>query len=124
MSLDQARDLHQQFFISEGEIEIVVSASVQTFNTGIVCQDPAADQEHGNVGRARVVFQTAAQLKAAENGHHDIAYYHIRNEANGQIDSFRTVGGGRDFVAFNFKEFDEQIDDLPVVIDDQDAAPV
>jgi len=36
MSLDELRDFHQQLFISEWKIEIVVGACVQAFDTGIV----------------------------------------------------------------------------------------
>src|SRR5690242_234297 len=124
MSLDEPRDLHQQLFISEWKIEIVVSAGVQTFDTGVVCRDPSADQEDGNVGRARIFFQPAAELEATKHRHHDVTDYHIRNEANGQIDRFRAVSSGRDFVIFELKKLHQQIEDLPIVIDDQDAAPV
>jgi hypothetical protein len=39
-----------------------------------------------------------------------------------QFDGLCAIQSSRDFVAFQFKEIDKQIEDLPIVIDDQDSA--
>jgi hypothetical protein len=43
MPFDEASDLHQQFFVSEREIDVIVSARVQTLDAAIVRSDQAAD---------------------------------------------------------------------------------
>jgi hypothetical protein len=41
-----------------------------------------------------------------------------------QLESFRAIAGAGDFVAFQFEQLEQQIEYFPVVIDDQDSAPV
>jgi hypothetical protein len=41
-----------------------------------------------------------------------------------QIETFRAVGAGRDFVTFEFEELNQKIENPPVVVDDQYSASV
>jgi hypothetical protein len=40
----------------------------------------------------------------------------------GQFDGLCAIPGSRDLVSFEFEKIDKQIEDLPIVIDNQDSA--
>jgi hypothetical protein len=66
----------------------------------------------------------AAQLEAANLRHHDVADHDVRFEGNREFESFQTVESGSDLVTFELEQFNQQIQDLPIVVDNQDSAPL
>jgi hypothetical protein len=66
----------------------------------------------------------ATELEATYLRHHDVADYDIGIEGNREVESFQAVESGRDLVTFDFEQFNQQIQDLPIVIDNQDSAPL
>lgn len=66
----------------------------------------------------------AAELEAADDRHNDVADDNVRVERDGELESFRAIESGRDLVTFDLEQLNQQIEDLPIVIDDQDAARV
>ena len=124
MAFDQAGHLYEQFFVSKRKIEIVVSAGVESFDTGLVCFANAANQEDGNGRRARVLFETTTQFETTDSRHHDIAHHHIRRKRMGQCGSFHSVGCRGNVVAFEFEQIDQKFKNSLVVIDNQDSASI
>ena len=124
MAFNQPRDFNEQFFVAKGKIEIVVRAGVETFHSRVVRLANTADQKYGNVSRPRIFLQSPAKFQSANHRHHDIADDHIRTERMSQIETFRTIGRSGDFVTFEFEEFNQKIENPPVVVDDQYTAPV
>src|SRR6185369_5290656 len=122
MPFDQASDLHQQFFVAERKIDVVVGAGVQTVDAAMVCGNQSADQHHGDVGGARVFFQTAAKFETAHYGHNNVADDEVRMKRKGEFDGLCAIQRRRDFITFEFEKIDKQIEDLPIIIDDQDSA--
>ena len=66
----------------------------------------------------------AAELEAADDRHNDVTDDNVRAKRDGELEGFRAVESGRDLVTFDLEQLYQQIEDLPIVIDDQDAATV
>src|SRR6185503_2156396 len=56
--LDQTSDFHEQLFVSERKVKIVVGAGMKSFDACVVGRHQAADQKHGDVGGAWMFLQT------------------------------------------------------------------
>src|ERR1044071_9303266 len=84
---DESSDLHQQLFVSEWEIDVVVRADVQALNAAIAGRDQTADQHDRDVGRPRVFFQSAAEFETTHHRHHHVADYQVGLKGKCQFDS-------------------------------------
>jgi len=122
MALDKAGDLYEQFFVSERQIDVVISAGVKSFDTRIVCFAKAADEQHRNRCSAGILFDATAQLQAVDARHDDIAKDHVWSKRMDQIATFRAVAGRRDLVTFEFEQIYEQLKYSLIVVDNQDSA--
>src|ERR1043166_861359 len=96
MPLDEPRYFHQQLFISERQIEIVVGARVKTFDTSLVRSSQTAYQQHRHIRGARVFLQTPAEFQAANMWHDDVADDDVRIERERDLDGLRAIGGRSD----------------------------
>ena len=114
----QGPDPGQQLLALEGLDEVVVGAAVEA---GHPVLGLGAGGQHQDRDVA-VAAQAAADLDAVHPRQPEVEHDQVRNEAGGDVERLDSVGRGAYFVALVAERAAQDVGDVDVVLDDQDAA--
>ena len=114
----QRPDPRQQLLALEGLDQVVVGAAVEA-------ADPVLGLGSGGQHQDRHVAvgaQAAADLDPVEPGQAEVEDDEVGDEAGGDVERLDPVGRGADLVALVAERAAQDVGDVGVVLDDEDAA--
>ena len=114
----QRPDPRQQLLALEGLDQVVVGAAVEAVDA-VLGLGPGGQHQDRHVA---VGAQAPADLDAVEPGQAEVEDDQVGDEAGGDVERLDAVGGGADLVALVAQRAAQDVGDLGVVLDDQDAA--
>ncbi len=117
-SPQQRPDPGEQLAPLEWLDEVVVGAAVEAVDP-ILCLRAGGQHQDRDVA---VGSQAAADLDPVEPGKTEIEDDQVGDESGGGVERVDPVGGGADFVALVAERAAQDVGDLDVVLDEEDAA--
>src|SRR4051812_43174860 len=114
----QGPDPRQQLLALEGLRQVVVGAAVEAGHPVLGLGAGGQHQDR----HVAVAAQAAADLDSVEARQPEVEHDQVGHEPGGDVEGLDPVGRGADFVALVAERAAEDVGDVDVVLDDEDAA--